>query len=245
MITQYGGEIKIWDLSKARYSEIALVNVSFSIVNSLELLKKKNTLVVAGELRSLRRPDKFETMYQVDLTKGKVVSEWKDYAVIQTTQKIRYAKDKYLLGCGFANGFIKLFSCVQGGFRCLLSVKAHTDKVTKLHVTRINDHPYCISESDDKRIRLWNVTSKLLSLRNFFFKQKRVIGGSFCQHRVLVLFEERGTEVLFINILSGVMIKKIDIGIRSITKGVTLGNKEKVMLVLDIPKAVYLGIKNR
>jgi len=244
LITQYGGEIKIWDLSQTRYTEVATVNVSFTVVNSIELLKKQNTLVVSGEMKRLRRPEKFETLYQLDLGKNEIVGEWKDYALVQTTQKIRYAKNKYLIGCGFTNGYIKLFSCNQKGFHCLLTVKAHSDKVTKLHVTRINNHPYCISESDDGRIRLWNVTSKLLNLRNFFFKQKKMIGGSFYKHRVLVLFEERGTEVLFLNLLSGVVVKRIDIGVRSISKGITLGNKEKVMLVLDIPKAVYLGIRD-
>lgn len=244
LITQYGGEIKIWDMSTARYTEIATVNVNFSIVNSIELLKKQNALVVSGELRSLRKPEKFETMYQVHLGKGEVIGEWKDYAVVQTMQKIRYMKNKNLVGCGFTNGFIKLFSCNQKGFHCLLSVKAHSDKVTKLHVTRINNHPYCISEGNDRRIRLWNVTSKLLSLRNFSFPQKKVIGGSFYKHRVLVLFEEKGTEVLFLNLINGVVVKRIDIGVRSISKGITLGNKEKVMLALDIPKAVYLGIRD-
>jgi len=244
LITQYGGEIKIWDLSTDRYTEISTVNVNFTVVNSVELLKKQNSLVVSGELRSLRKPEKFETMYQLDLVKGKIIGEWKDYAVVQTMQKIRYVKNKNLIGCGFTNGFIKLFSCNQNGFHCLLTVRAHADKVTKLHVTRINNHPYCISEGDDRRIRLWNVTSKLLSLRNFSFPQKKIIGGSFYQHRVLVLFEERGTEVLFLNLINGVIVKRIDIGVRSISKGVTLGNKEKVMLVLDIPKAVYLGIRD-
>lgn len=244
LITQYGGEIKIWDMSQARYIEIATVNVNFTVVNSIELLKKQNMLVVSGEVKRLRQLEKFETLYQVDLGKSEIVGEWRDYALVQTTQKIRYAKNKYLVGCGFTNGYIKLFSCNKKGFHCLVTVKAHMDKVTKLHVTRINNHPYCISEGDDKRIRLWNVTSKLLNLRNFFFKQKKMIGGTFYQHKVLVLFEEKGTEVLFLNMLSGAVVKKLSIGVGSISKGITLGNKEKVMLTLDIPKVVYLGIRD-
>jgi hypothetical protein len=61
----------------------------------------------------------------------------------------------------------------------------------------------------------------------------------------LVLFEEHGCEVRFYDFIAGITVKRIEIGIRKILKGVTLPTQQEVLLVLDIPKVIYLGIEGK
>jgi len=241
LITQYIGEIKIWDLTTIRFTQVSVINLEISIANSLEVFKKKNTLVVAGEYKCWKKPNQFDTMFLVDIETKDVLSTWKDWAVVQSTQKVRFGKGRYLLACGFSNGYLKLFSCDKK-FNCIRIVKAHQTKINKLHVTRINQHPFCLTESDDKRIRLWNINSQLTALRTWNFPQKTIIGGTYYNHKVMILFQ--GTQVIFVNLIKGNMFKRVDVGVSGIARGLTFGRQPKVLAVLDINKLSFLGIKN-
>jgi len=110
-------------------------------------------------------------------------------------EKIRYNKwsGKYMIACGLSNGTIKILSCIKS-FVCAYYVKAHSDlsPVTKLLVTRMGGHPYLVSESDTGTIRLWNITSRLVKLRNFFFEDRKLIAGTFYSSKVVVLINEYG-----------------------------------------------------
>lgn len=244
LFTQYTGEIKVWDLKHNSFKELACFNVDYSIVYAIELFKKQGTLAVAGEWKGWGRPKKYSTLLLLDLKTEDVICEWKDTATIKSMQKIRYSasKRKYLIACSLTTGFIKLLTCTNG-FRCIGMIKAHSEAITKLHITRINDHPFCISESDDKQVNLWNVTSSLRKVRHFEFKKKRLICGSFYRERVMVLVEEYGSKIYFVDIITGVFVREIEIAMqRRILKGITLGHIDKVLIVLDIPKVLYLGI---
>ena len=243
LITQYIGEIKIWDLTHVRFNQLSAIIVDFSIPTAIELLKKKNRLIVAGEHKCWKTPNILDTMLLVDIESKETVAKWQDKSGILTMQKVRYGTGNYVILCGFANGLMKMFSC-ENKFNCLRSIRAHQGKINKLHVTRINDHPYCISESDDKKITLWNVNSKITSLRTFRFPQKTLIGGTYYNHKVLILIQEYGTQVIFVNLLKGNTFKRVDVGVSTITRGLAFGKTPKVAVVLDIAKLVYLGIKN-
>ena len=243
LITQYIGEIKVWDLSNVRFNQVSVLNIDISIATSLDLLKKKNHLIVSGEHKCVHKPGFYDTLFLISVDGKEVLSKWQDRSVVTSTQKIRYGKGKHLLACGFANGLLKMFSC-ENKLNCLRVVKAHHGRISKLHVTRINNHPYCISESDDKKIRLWNVSSNLLKLRTFTFPTKTIIGGTYYNHKVLILMQEAGTQVIFVNLLRGNVFKRVDVGISTIKRGLTFGRSPKMVVVLDIAKLVYLGIKN-
>ena len=243
LITQYIGEIKLWDLSNVRFNQVSVLNVDISIATSLDLIKKRNRLVVSGEHKCVRKPGFFDTLFLVDLEEKEVIAKWQDRSVVTSTQKVRYGKGKHLLACGFANGLLKMFSC-ESKFNCLRVVRAHQNKISKLHVTRINNHPYCITESDDKKIRLWNVNSSLVKLRTFTFPTKTIIGGTYYNHKVLILLQEAGTQVIFVNLLKGNVFKRVDVGVSTIKRGLTFGSDLKMVVVLDIAKMVFLGIKN-
>lgn len=221
------------------------INVEFSIVYSIALLKQANRLVVAGEWRTWKRPKMFNTLYLVDIKKDEVISEWKDTHIIRTMEKIRYnkKKGKYMIACGLSNGHVKILSCVKS-FVCAYHVRANYENIpiTKLMITRMGGHPYLITEADTGTIRLWNISSRLIALRNFFFEERKLVAGTFYKSKVVVFIDEYGREVKFYSLLTGELIKMIDIGIRKIIKGITIGHSNKVLLMLDIPKVMYLGI---
>lgn len=105
-------------------------------------------------------------------------------------EKIRYNKGKckYMIACGLSNGGVRIMSCLHS-FVCAYYIKANEDysPLTKLLVTRMGGHPYMITESETGIIRLWNISSRIIKLRNFFFKERKLLAGTFYKDRVMVL----------------------------------------------------------
>jgi WD40 repeat protein len=138
-------------------------------------MKKENAMVIAGETRGGEdRGKRFDVIYVIDTRTNKLLATWQDPKLIKDLQKVRYHKapntkrKKYLFAAGTEHGFLKLLS-FKTKITCLFSIRAHEDSITKLHITRVNRHPYCISESDDNSIKLWNFTSTICLLRKLPF----------------------------------------------------------------------------